>query len=137
MFNSLFKLTVIRGIGPLNAPYYHCVRFLALTFCGYQQSLANPFHISISIKTLNTLQKNIFIIEKKHILKAYLNLNDNSLTFFIVIAKHGNLYLLLLSFYPSQLSIYLKLGIFFDIPISMPNKIDYLLNHDKNISHLF
>ena len=137
ILNSLFKLTIIRGIGPLSIPYSYNVQWLALTFCGYQQSLANPFHISISIKTLNTLQKNIFIIEKKHVLKAYLNLNDNSLTFFIIIVKHGNLYLLLLSFYPAQLSIQLELCILFNIPISMPNKIDYLLNHDKNISNLF
>ena len=139
MLNSLFKLTVIRGIGPLNIPYSHYVRFLALTFCDYKQSMAKScsLHISISIKTLNTFQKNIFIIEKKHVLKAYLNLNDNSLTFFITIVKHGNLYLLLLSFYPSQLSIQLELCILFDIPISMPNKIDYLLNHDKHICNLF
>ena len=94
-------------------------------------------HISISIKTLNTLQKYIFILENNTFWKYISIITNNSLTFFITIVKHGNLYLLLLSFYPAQLSIQLELCILFDIPISMPNKIDYLLNHDKNISNLF
>ena len=49
ILNSLFKLTVIRGIGPLSIPYSYNAQWPALTFCDYKQLwqilLASHFNI--------------------------------------------------------------------------------------------
>ena len=60
--NSLFKLTIVRGIGSLNIPYSYYMLYLALTFCDYKQSLA------ILLASHFDFHKN-----PKHVTKEYFN----------------------------------------------------------------